>query len=236
MALRKHATAIAVLLFMVTYAVLGVVATQLDLTRGGKPNHFGFWSAVVIGALMVTLMLAVGWAAKGRPDGVIIDGKNRVTLGHFQLVVWTLVVLSSYAGAVFTNLMADKGFDALKVTVPPELWLAIGISGTSFVGSKAIKKTMQADLATKAAPANADWADMFTSDVKQGQGSVDLSKLQMFFFTVVLAFAYAATVGNALLNTTGPIEGLPPLDKGFVTLLAISSGGYLTRKAAHKIG
>ncbi len=238
MSLKKHLSALAVLLFVGTYGVFGVVATQLRLTHHGKPNHLGFWAAVVIGVLMLALMLAIGWAAKGRVDGVIIDGKNRVTLANFQLVLWTLVVLASYAGAVFTNLMSGKGgLNALKVTVPPELWLAMGIAGTSLIGSKAIKATMQNKLrSAKPTPAGASWADMFTSDVERANGSVDLSKLQMFFFTVVLVFAYAAAVANDLLNAKGPIKGLPPIDKGFVTLLAISHGGYLTRKAAHKVG
>ena len=162
--MKTHSTAIAVLGFVATFGVLGVVATQLTLTDNDKPNHFGFWSAVAIGALMLVLVLWVGWAAKGRVDGVLIDRNNRATLAQFQMVVWTLVILASYAGAVFTNLMSGTAaVDALEVSVPPELWLAMGIAGTSLVGSKVIKATIpRDDLASNASPGAASWEDMFT--------------------------------------------------------------------------
>src|SRR5438552_18188216 len=46
MSLKKHLSALAVLFFVVTYGVFGVVATQLHLTHHGKPNHLGYCAGV----------------------------------------------------------------------------------------------------------------------------------------------------------------------------------------------
>jgi hypothetical protein len=59
---------------------------------------------------------------------------------------------------------------------------------------------------------------------------VDLARVQMFFFTVILAVGYAAAVADELIKANGKITELPALNSGFVTLLAISQGVYLTGK------
>jgi hypothetical protein len=230
-------TRFAVPVFVAVYALLGIAATQLDLVDDGKPNHLGFFAAAVISVLMLVLALVVGSDAKGRLDGVLIDRYNRITLTHFQIVLWTVLVLASYSGALFTNLLAgSSAIDALDVSIPPELWLAMGISGGSFAASKAIKlKIPDAKIDKKSSPAEARWVQMFTSDVDDGQGSVDLSKLQMFFFTVVLVFGYAAGVANELIDASTKLTQLPALNDTFVTLLLISHGTYLARKSAHLI-
>jgi hypothetical protein len=130
----------------------------------------------------------------------------------------------------------SSGIDALDVSIPPELWLAMGISAGSFTASKVIKlKIPNGDIADKSFPEDAKWVDMFKSDVKEGKGAVDLSKLQMFFFTAILVAGYGATVANELLNAAGPIDKLPELNDTFITLLLISNGTYLARKSAHLI-
>lgn len=223
--------------FFLLYVLLAGIATQLSLVSGDKPNHYGFWALVLIGLLMLGVVVVLGFASKGRFDGVLIDRYNRITLAGFQILLWTLLVLGTYAAAMLTNLMAgSKGIDALDVSIPPELWLAMGISAGSFTASKVIKlKIPDSKIATKTAPARARWIDMFDSDVDQGAGAVDLSKLQMFFFTAILVAGYGATVANELLNARGPIDKLPALNNTFITLLLISNGTYLARKSAHLI-
>src|SRR5438046_1043168 len=96
--------------FLLLYLLLAGIATQLDLVSGRKPNHHGFWAMVLLGLLMVAVVIVVGFASKGRFDGVLIDRYNRISLTHFQILLWTLLVLASYSGAMLTNLMAgDSG-------------------------------------------------------------------------------------------------------------------------------
>lgn len=248
---------------MVVFAFLTVLATQLKLTAH---NHFGFWSAVVIGLLIIGLLIVLGLGIKGRIAGVLIDSSNRISLANFQLVIWTIVVPASLAGAFFTNLIANTDvLKALDVSIPPELWIAIGISGITFTGAKGLNSMQSAEtpktpptvaaplpvavpLAPPAQPANAaglaargkllvrlapneaTLGDMFVSDFAPDAMNVDVAKVQMFFFTVILAFAYAGAVANMLIAANQPINALPNLDTGFVTLLGLSQGAYLATK------
>ena len=71
---------------------------------------------------------------------------------------------------------------------------------------------------------------------------LDVGKIQMFYFAVVLVLAYAVLLGTMFANITHPsttceiatgmsmICGLPSLPDGMVALLGISNGGYLGNK------
>lgn len=227
----------AVFSFFVIYLLLAGIATQLSLDSDGKANHYGFWALVLIGLLMLGFAVVLGLASKGRFDGVLIDRYNRITLTHLQILLWTLLVVAAYSAATLTNLMAgSEGTNALDVSIPPELWLAMGISAGSFTTSKVIKlKIPDRKIEDKADPGDARWIDMFNSDVSKGAGAVDLSKLQMFLFTAILVAGYGTTVANKLFNAAGPIDELPTLNNAFITLLLISNGTYLARKSAHLI-
>jgi len=76
----------------------------------------------------------------------------------------------------------------------------------------------------------ASWGDLFAWDYVDDGMHVDIAKVQMFFFTVILAFGYAAAVANVLIHATAPVTDLPKLNSAFVTLLGISQGGYLGKK------
>lgn len=183
---------LAVFGFFVMYLLLAGIATQLSLESDVKANHYGFWALVLIGLLMLGFAAVLGLASKGRFDGVLIDRYNRITLAHFQILLWTLLVVAAYSAAMLTNLMAgSEGTNALDVSIAPELWLAMGISAGSFTTSKVIKpKIADRKIEDKADPGDARWIDMFNSDVSKGAGAVDLSKLQMFLFTAILVAGY----------------------------------------------
>ena len=243
-----------VIAFVAVFAALCGLATQLGLTHGnGSPNHFGLYSLVIVGILLLALMIVVGYGIASRPDGILIDSRNRVTLANFQLVVWTLVVLAAVGGVFLTNVMAGKSaVDAFDFTVPNELWLAMGISGASYVGAKAIRNTQgqraktktnsrggmvqRGQLAVRGKKSNARWGDMFIADGFSDELHVDISKVQMFFFTIILAVGYLAAVANLLINATAPVKSLPVLNQAFVIVLVLSHGGYLGRKATDNVG
>jgi hypothetical protein len=58
---------------------------------------------------------------------------------------------------------------------------------------------------------------------------VDISKVQLFFFTIISALSYVVTLFNILRSTDIPTE-LPILNDGLIALLTISHGAYLTHK------
>ena len=77
----------------------------------------------------------------------------------------------------------------------------------------------------------ARWSDLFKGEESGNAAQLDLSKVQMFFFTLILVLAYAVALGTALTGAEAKIDNFPALDPGMVALLGISHAGYLVHKA-----
>jgi hypothetical protein len=80
-------------------------------------------------------------------------------------------------------------------------------------------------------PDASSWADMFQGEEVGNAGHLDLGKIQMFYFTLVIVLAYAAALGSLLAHASGKITGFPVLSDSIVALLGISHATYLTTKA-----
>jgi len=88
-------------------------------------------------------------------------------------------------------------------------------------------------LITNKGPKGASMADLFSGDEVGDALYVDPGKIQMFFFTVLVAIAYASAVGDVFADQTPVADAfLPDLSTGMVTLLGISQAGYLGTKYA----
>ena len=109
----------------------------------------------------------------------------------------------------------NQGEECVPASVPPPANPAFRVRGKLLVRSTGRQSA---------------WGDMFASDYSSHAMHVDVAKIQMFVFTVILAFAYAASVANHLIAANGQVTALPDLDSGFVTLLGLSQGGYLATK------
>jgi hypothetical protein len=89
-------------------------------------------------------------------------------------------------------------------------------------------------------PQLAKASDMFHGDELGNAQQVDLSKIQMFFFTLILVLAYTLAIQTALTVgfdpkipvTTFGVHQFPSIDPGMAALLAISHAGYLGYKAS----
>ena len=78
---------------------------------------------------------------------------------------------------------------------------------------------------------DARFSDLFNGEETGNAAHLDLSKVQMFFFTLIVVLAYAVALGSKLNSNVMIIETFPVLDQGMVALLGISHAGYLTSKA-----
>lgn len=85
----------------------------------------------------------------------------------------------------------------------------------------------------------ARWSDMVRGDTVANFDFTDLGKIQMFLFTVVLVFAYAALLWSIMsmpaaagILQTVPAMSLPAFSDSAVLTLALSHGGYLATKTA----
>jgi TolA-binding protein len=355
-------------------AVIGLLYFIGSGTWGGSLTTRWYW----IMGIMAGFIMLIGTTTNGRLDGALIDWRNKMSLSHLQVTLWTILGMSAFltvglariasldhigykddskltyqqAKAVgdvaclegltekdITKDVLDKcpAPDALLIIFPSELLLAMGISLASFAGSALVKnsqsnttlvsadedhniqdkitqeiraketaakrvgvlsqeiddmkvklkkaqdgnkqkdiesantviaskneelkkqqKTVEdsvakiTELETELAkvrkdqdeakgllhvrkdPKDAQWSDIFTKEISGESDLIDLSKLQMFFFTITVIFAYAAALNN-LLQQPELIENpfgvaLPLFSSSLVVLLGISHGGYLALK------
>jgi len=133
-------------------AVLSLVVPALALSWLGL---VGVWGVLMV--LMVVFIAVAGDGLTGRFWGALIDERNKMSLARFQMVVWTVLLLSAFLAAGVRNIAvaaaagtvsADAILRSLNIAIPQELWAALGISVTSLVGSPLIlatKKNKEAD-------------------------------------------------------------------------------------------
>ena len=98
---------------------------------------------------------------------------------------------------------------------------AVDTSKVAIVGQLVVNQT----------PEVAHLADMFQGSETGNAGLLDLGKVQMFFFTLIIVLAYASALSALFQQGRGPIQALPVIDGGMLALLGISHVGYLVNKA-----
>lgn len=215
---------------------------------------------LLVAVMLAVFMIVIGLHIVGRPAGVLVNELNLMSLSRFQMAIWTIIVLSAYFTMAVVRIKAGTP-DALKIAIDWQLWALLGISTTALVGTPLILSTKkskepvpnevaktaamlnepQADvdanrqgiLYANPSPADARFIDIFQGDELKNTAHVDLAKVQMFFFTVITAFAYCVMLFNAFVAAKGDpaaLASLPALPDGMVAILGISHAGYLTSK------
>ncbi len=190
------------------------------------------WLTIAI--LMALFAVVAGHGVTGYAHGVLIDDRHRLSLSRLQMLLWTVLVLSAYLAAALANI-GNGDASPLDVTVPSELWIAMGISTASLVAAPAAlqhkARRRPGQVQSLPSPADARMADLFRGEETTDHDDLDLGKVQMFLFTVVLVVGYGLALGHLFATTAGPLRDLPTVDEAVVTLLAISHAGYLAKKA-----
>jgi hypothetical protein len=219
------------------------------------------------GAVLLTLLLMAGWAgylANGRFIGVLIDDRNRISLGRLQWLLWFLVLFSAY----FTGAVWDVSYSDLPA-VEPNLFALIGLStGSAMLSSVVVdnKKvdqsptpnavppaptpgvvppagaaapTADANRAGKAdvnaSPADASFADLYLGEEVTNRQSVDASRLQKLVVTILLVAVYCQMLWSAFIDAaSGHVFSMPIVGTNFLGLLGVSHAAYLLSKASPK--
>ncbi len=84
--------------------------------------------------LFLSFLIMAGFNQKGVVRGFLIDERNKLSLSRLQLIAWTVLILSAFFTAVAVNLFSGA-HDAMAIVIPGQLWVLMGISTTSLVGS-----------------------------------------------------------------------------------------------------
>jgi hypothetical protein len=212
-------------------------------------------------AFISLLAISVGYAMSGRPAGIFIDARNKISLSRFQMVLWTILVAAAVWTAFAWNVTATSGHLPADFTIPDQLYLALGISGvTGLVGTPfllSIKRLQSPDqqqfdtqvaqrtpsgankagnagtVVTKSTPADADWSDIFRGDETGNYFATDIGKLQNFLFTIIVVASYGAALYFLFAATaaSAPVGKFPDFSPTLTGFLAISHAAYLGGKA-----
>jgi hypothetical protein len=198
-------------------------------------SRFQIWW-IVFGLALLILAVWIGKQTTEKYLGILIDGRGRYSLTHFQIVLWTIVILSSALGVLIS-----KGFDPTNFGLSSQLLGLMGISAGSAVLATGVKGAKDAPGTT----ANVARAGPFTlSDERttsitprfaqiwlEEEGDradkvVSITKYQNFIFTLVIVGFYVTLAWKA--------GGLPILPDNVVWLIGISHAGYVGAKVPDK--
>lgn len=205
----------------------------------------------LLGAIAL-ILLGVGVWIRKSPLGILVDSRNRMSLSRLQIVAWTWLLTSAFLAVAIAE-------GTMNILLDPEVWALMGISVASAAGSVIVKGTKAGQepdtsrlppsdqeaatqqprlgmLAKNPESKKPSLAELFMGEELTDQKYVDISKVQMFLFTVVILCGYGWTLWGWDLKTAAAAGTyhFPSLSEGLVVLLGISHAGYLTVKAAPK--
>lgn len=196
--------------------------------------RLGIWIGTLL--LLTFLVLLAGRVFTDNWLGILIDDRKKMSLSRFQTILWSVLILSAFLAAVIANLLvANNATGALSIDIPPELLGILGISVTSLAGAPLILNNKKpGQVATKVDGDGPALRDMFKGDDVANANYLDLSKVQMFYFTIILVLAYGAALVATFIAVDPrhpAISAFPALNPAIVGLFGISHAGYLTYKA-----
>ncbi len=219
------------------------------------------WNFIAEMLLMLLFIVTLGQNISGRPAGILINERKLMSLARFQMVLWTVILLSAYLTAAITRIKSGGITDALGINLDQSLLGLMGISTVSLVGSpllqtkkkaedpkpEAVKKAgedlkedkdeiarnSQGVLYCNTEIKNAALSDMFEGDEVGDTAFVNVAKVQMFFFTVIAALSYGMDLFKwiAAPDFVQNSGAFPLLSAGLIAILGISHAGFLANKA-----
>lgn len=120
-----------------TFGLLGTLVAVLVVGVLAPP--FVAWLLTML--LLVVFLAVAGQGVTGEWRGALIDDRNRMSLSRFQMCAWTVLILAGFLAAALSNVALGDVADPVAVGIPEQLWLLMGISTTSLVGSPLIRST-----------------------------------------------------------------------------------------------
>jgi uncharacterized membrane protein YcfT len=199
------------------------------------------WAISAGGCLLIAVVLGFAVPIARGPLGVLIDRRGRYSLTHFQLVVWTIVILSLVSGIFWARLIDGVG-DPLSFEIPDEVLGLLGIVVGSAVATGIAKSAKDLSAGDRvAASGSADPprpAQIFLlEEGAYADRVVDVTKFQNFIITLVLVVAYVAMAIEAIRDATSVDAVTVPTFSGtFLTLLGISHAAYVAGKVPEQAG
>jgi hypothetical protein len=135
------------------------------------------------------------------------------------MVLWTFVVAGS---AVYVMVLSGELIQITTGTL-----VLLGISGAVTVGAALHDKTLTAKAQAArvpAAPRKPRWSDLVVNETGDGQRAIDITRVQMLYFTLITAVFVVMRVVSTYV--------IPEIPDGFQILMGISNAVYMGSKVA----
>ncbi len=241
-----------------TNFILLILIIAIILAGWALPSGLNW---LVTAAAMFLFCVVLGLHSKGNPLGILINERNLKSLSRFQMLLWTIIILSAYFTMALARIKDSSITDPLAIAIDWHLWALMGISTTSLVSTPmiySVKKRkepgqLEKELEKNAAAfkesttevdsnrqgllygnsniSDARFADLFEGDELDNTAYIDMSKVQMFFFTIIAALSYTVLLYSMITSKDlSNLDKFPALSEGLIAILAISHGGYLSFK------
>lgn len=217
---------------------------------------------IVILLTMLAFVVAIGFDLQRHPLGILISERNLMSLSRFQLASWTILISSAFVTLGVTRVFAtiedpleitvpEQLWQILGISFASAVGASMVIrnktrkepADKAKVIEKVAEQVHDKDAATveknrqglayaNESPSDARITDMFEGDELSNTAYVDISKLQMFLFTLVALIAYGVNIYQYMVDNTPEVfDTFPALSPGLVTVLGISHAAYLGNKS-----
>jgi hypothetical protein len=188
-------------------------------------------------SVVLLLVATLGLAISGRPAGILISERNLMSLSAFQMMLWTIIIGSAYLTMAVARVRAGLSVDAQSIGFDEKLWILMGISTASFLGTAIVQSSKMAknpnwELIEKASrdlnepvdqiamrsrgmlyanirPSDAAVSDMFTGDGLGNKAYIQFPKVQMFLFTIIAALSSIVYLFQRISATPGAPSDSP---------------------------
>jgi hypothetical protein len=150
---------------------------------------------------------------------IIATPDGYASLSQLQMVLWTFVVAGS---AVYVMVLSGELIQITTGTL-----VLLGISGAVTVGAALHDKTQTAPAQAAsgpAAPRKPRWSDLVVNETADGQRAIDITRVQMLYFTLITAVFVVMRVVSTYV--------IPEIPEGFQILMGISNAVYMGSKVA----
>jgi hypothetical protein len=192
------------------------------------------WTAIGIFLVIFGIVLALVWngvkgnRVAGESTGVVgaffLDRQsNSYSLSKFQVLAWTSVAVFGYVYLFLCRVFIQWKFGLPPI--PDGLPSLLGVSAGTTVAAAAIT----ANRGSKGSgPLHPSWADFISTG-----GLVVGERFQFFVWTIIGCGGFLAAV---LASDPASLTDLPDIKGGLLTLMGLSSAGYLAGKLVRPPG
>ena len=180
---------------------------------------------IALGFLVLLWVIYRVLSGTWNPLKVICGADGRPSTSKLQMWLWTVVVLFSYV-AIYAARVKSGQFDPIN-EFPENVLIALGLSIVTGTAAKGITVSyLKSGEIVKPPPTSSTSGP--SAVVKDDDGSLDLSKIQMLAWTVVAIGVYLINVVVEIKHP--PYDKLPDIDAALMVLMGLGQGAYLGKK------